>query len=78
MQPINIWMTTVLNRLQWDAACCAWTINNGASTATIPRSMDMFDKLEHPALDVHTSAEHAEQPHRWFFDKLANSTDQGN
>lgn len=56
----------------------ALTINNGASTSLLPKVWDMFETLDIPLLDVHLSAEYAENSHRWFFDNWRHLIDQPN
>lgn len=59
-----------------DSVISALTINNGASTKHIPDLWDMYETLDIPLLDVHMSAEYAEQSHRWFFDNWRTITGQ--
>lgn len=49
-----------------DKVISALTINNGASTRLIPDIWALYQQLDIPLLDVHLSAEYAEQSHRWF------------
>lgn len=54
----------------------ALTINNGGSTRHIPELWEMFRSLDIPLLDVHLSAEYAEQCHRWFHQNWETLTGQ--